>query len=97
LKRTAEQPRASFRLEDALWARIVYDFAVGYHTKAMDRTQLLLSMTPLYLGWVAGFLGEIRTLDGAQLEARAESLCLEFERSKPYLISRWRWPDRFNP
>jgi len=26
-----------------------------------------------------------------------ERLCTAFENGKPYLLSRWRWPDRFNP
>ena len=29
--------------------------------------------------------------------ARIERLCEAFEAEKPYLISRWRWPDRFAP
>jgi len=97
LKRLALAPEESFRLEDALWARIVYEFAVGYHLALMDRTLLLRSMTPLYLGWVAGFVREVRDLEPDAVEARAERLCRAFEVGKPYLISRWRWPDRFNP
>jgi hypothetical protein len=30
-------------------------------------------------------------------EQRLERLCQAFEASRPYLVSRWRWPDRFNP
>jgi hypothetical protein len=97
LKHASQQAAAAFRLDDALWARIVFDFAVGYHGRVMDRAQLLKSMTPLYLGWVAGFVNEVRSLDGTGAEARLERLCTAFERQKPYLISRWRWPDRFSP
>jgi hypothetical protein len=97
LKRLASCPEESFSMDDALWARIVYDFAVGYHLGTMDRTLLLRSMTPLYLGWVASFVREARDLDRAGVEARVERLCRAFELAKPYLISRWRWPDRFNP
>jgi hypothetical protein len=96
LKRAAED-RSAFRIPDSLWARIVYDFAVGHRVRAMERTQLLLSMTPLYLGWVAGFVDEMGAATAAQLEERIEALCAEFERSKRYLIGRWRWPDRFLP
>ena len=31
------------------------------------------------------------------VEARIERLCENFETEKPYLISRWRWPERFRP
>jgi len=83
------------RLEDPLWARIVFDFAVGHYARAVERRQLLLSLTPLYLGWVAGFVEETQSLAPEAVEDRVESLCLAFEREKRYLISRWRWPDAF--
>jgi hypothetical protein len=63
----------------------------------MDRLQLLRSMTPLYLGWVASWVNELRPLDTAAAEERVERLCEAYEAEKPYLISRWRWPDRFSP
>jgi hypothetical protein len=97
LRRIPVEPPESFRLPDALWARVVYDFAVGWRTKAMDRQQLLRSLTPLYMGWLAGFVNEVGPLDRAEKEARVERLCEVFEAEKPYLISRWRWPDRFTP
>ena len=28
-------------------------------------------------------------------DARIDRLCTVFETQKPYLISRWRWPERF--
>jgi hypothetical protein len=97
LKRLSQTPEESFGIDDALWARIVYDFGVAYHLAAMDRSLLLRSMTPLYLGWVAGYVREVRDLDPAAVEARLERLARAFEAMKPYLIQRWRWPDRFNP
>jgi len=97
LKRLTRVPEESFCVDDALWARIVYDFAVGYHLPVMDRALLLRLITPLYLGWAAGFAREVRETDPAGVEARIERLCRAFELAKPYLISRWRWPDRFNP
>jgi hypothetical protein len=65
--------------------------------KVMDRGQLLRSMTPLYRGWVASWVNEVRALDDAGADGRLERLCEAFEAEKPYLISRWRWPDRFTP
>jgi hypothetical protein len=97
LQRIPRDPPSAFRLPDALWARLVYDFAVGWRFKVMDRTQLLRSLTPLYLGWVASFLNEVAPLGGDAAEARVEALCAAFEAEKPYLIARWRWPDRFSP
>jgi hypothetical protein len=97
LQRIPRDPPGAFRLPDAVWARVVYDFAVGWRMKAMERHQLLRSMTPLYLGWVASFVNEVGALEREEAEARIERLALAFEAEKPYLISRWRWPDRFSP
>jgi hypothetical protein len=97
LRRAGEARARAFGLADPLWARIVYDFAVAYSTRSVERRQLLGALTPLYLGWVAGFVSEVSALDGPATDARAEALCQAFEREKPYAIARWRWPDGFNP
>jgi hypothetical protein len=97
LRRTAAAPAGQARVSDPLWARIVYDFAVAHSTRAVEPQQLLRSMTSLYLGWVRGFVDDVRELDGDGTEARAEALCGWFEREKRYAIARWRWPDSFNP
>jgi len=97
LQRIAREPAEAFRVPDLLWARVIYDFSVAWRVKAMERAQLLRSLTPLYLGWVASFVNEVAQLDAAATEARVERLCEAFEAEKPYLIARWRWPDRFAP
>jgi hypothetical protein len=86
-----------FRIPDELWVRIVYDFALAHRLRTINRAHLLPSLTPLYLGWVASYAREIENADAATLDRRLERLSLAYERGKPYLISRWRWPDRFNP
>jgi glucosylglycerate synthase len=95
LRKHAQRPPGEFRMADELWARIVYDFAVAPHFRTINRDHLLRAFTPLYLGWVASFVMEMETADAVQVEARIEDLCLRYEAQKPYLISRWRWPDRF--
>jgi glucosylglycerate synthase len=96
-KRLARRPDEEFRLPDEVWARTVYDFSLGYRLRVIDRSHLLRAMTPIYLGWLASFAGEMQNAGPAALEERLERLCLAFETEKRYLISRWRWPDRFNP
>ena len=86
-----------FQFPDELWVRIVYDFALGRRTRVMATEHLLPAITPLYLGWLASFVLEMKDAPAAQLEDRLETLCLMYEEQKPYLISRWRWPDRFSP
>jgi hypothetical protein len=93
LRRAAARPPEEFRIDDTSWARVVYDFAVGHYARAIERRQLLRSMTPLYLGWVASFANETRDLDAAAAEERVEALCAAFESEKRRLVSRWRWPE----
>jgi hypothetical protein len=86
-----------FEMPDELWARIVYDFALAHRLRTINREHLLRSMTPLYLGWAAGYAKEMEAADEAAVERRLERLSNAYEITKPYLVSRWRWPDRFNP
>lgn len=86
-----------FRMDDSLWARIVYDFALAHRLRTLSRDHLLKSMTPLYLGWVASYALEMQNAGPLETEQRIERLALAYESAKPYLLSRWRWPDRFSP
>ena len=97
LKRLARAPASAFRIADELWARVVYDFSLAHRLRTIARDHLLRALTPLYLGWVASFVLETRHASSRDVDDRIERLCLTFEAQKPYLISRWRWPDRFNP
>ena len=84
-------------MPDELWARIVYDFALAHRLRTINRDHLLHSMTPLYLAWIVSYARELETAGAAIIEQRIERLSLAYEATKPYLVSRWRWPDRFNP
>ncbi len=97
LKRLAQMPGTGFAMPDQLWARIVFDFSLAHHTRVMNRDHLMGALAPLYLAWLASLSTEMAAAGPEQLEDRLEQLCLRFEAEKPYLISRWRWPDRFNP
>ncbi len=97
VRKLSRQPPEHFRMPDDLWARIVYDFALGHHIRTISRDHLLRSFTPLYVGWIASYALELGTAGPAEIEARTERLSRIYETSKPYLVSRWRWPDRFNP
>jgi glucosylglycerate synthase len=94
LKRLSQMSIEEFRMPDGLWARIVYDFLIAYRLRTMNRGHLLGALIPLYLGWVAGHIN--LTSAGTSAEAHIEAVAAAFEEDKPYLVSRWRWPDRFN-
>jgi hypothetical protein len=97
LRRLSRLPEDQFRLPDQVWVRIVYDFALGHHLRTISRDHLLRSITPLYLGWIASFALETQTAGLDEVDARIERLSKAYEDNKSYLVSRWRWPDRFNP
>jgi glucosylglycerate synthase len=97
LKRLARVSVDRFHLPDELWVRIIYDFALAYRLRTLSRTHLLGALTPLYLGWVASYALEVGAASPADAEQRLEKLARAYEDGKPYLLSRWRWPDRFNP
>lgn len=95
LKRLSATPPATFRMSDALWTRIVYDFILAYRLRTINRGHLLGALTPLYLAWVASHI--ILAQGGTSPEVHIEDQAAAFENDKPYIVSRWRWPDRFNP
>ncbi len=95
LKKMSVLSAESFRMPDALWARTVYDFILAYRLRTLNRGHLLGALTPLYLAWVASHL--TLTEAGTPAERHVEETAAAFETEKPYLVSRWRWPDRFNP
>jgi hypothetical protein len=95
LKRLAATDAAAFRISDRLWARIVYDFLLAYRLRTINRGHLLGALIPLYLAWVASHFNI--TASGRDPEGHIEAVAVAFEAEKNYMLSRWRWPDRFNP
>ncbi len=95
IKRLSLIGGAAFRMPEHLWARIIYDFLIAYRLRTLNRGHLLGSLIPLYLAWVASHINVIAS--GSDPERHIEALATAFEADKPYLVARWRWPDRFNP
>ena len=91
LKRLSSAPVESFKVLDSTWVRIVYDFVLAHRLRTIARNHLMGAFAPLYLAWVASHLVQGRG------DAELDVLARAFEADKPYLVSRWRWPDRFNP
>jgi hypothetical protein len=96
LRKLSRLALEQFRMADELWVKIVYDFALAHRLRTLSRDHLLRSLTPLYLGWVASYAHDLNST-GISPERRLERLALAYESGKSYLVSRWRWPDRFNP
>jgi hypothetical protein len=96
LKKLSLESPAQFSLEPALWARVVYDFVLAFHLRTLNRGHLLGALIPLYLAWVASHLRAAAN-DAALAARHVDETAAAFETEKSYLVSRWRWPDRFNP
>lgn len=94
LKRLSIADPTAFRMPESLWARIVFDFLIAYRLRTINRGHLLGALIPLYLAWVAGHVNI--TAAGTSSERHIEAVAAAFEADKPYMVSRWRWPDRFN-
>jgi len=89
LQRIAALDEDDFRFDAVLWVRTVYEFAASYHKSVMSRDHILQALVPLYRGRMFTFLVENRTASAAEVGNNIESLCLEFERLKPYLLELW--------
>ena len=96
LKKLSLANADEFSFPIPLWARVAYDFTLAFHARSLNRGHLLGAFTPLYLAWVASTLRSTGE-DPQRAAAYVEETAAAFEREKPYLVARWRWPDRFNP
>ncbi|HUB00199.1 MAG TPA: hypothetical protein VMA34_17840 [Terracidiphilus sp.] len=95
LKRLSLADGAAFRMPETLWARIVYDFLLAHRLRTINRGHLLGALIPLYLAWVASHINAVAS--GMDPEQHVDAVAAAFANEKPYLVARWRWPDRFNP
>ena len=87
-------PPDRLRFDDELWARIVYDFALGYRVpRAAARSPARLADAA-----VSRLARLVHPSDDAMRRrsgrCTSRAVCHAFEASKRHLISRWRWPER---
>jgi hypothetical protein len=80
----------SFRFGAELWVTMLYEFAASYHHSVINRDHLVQALVPLYRGKIYSFLAEYADASATEMEAASETLCLEFERQKPYLTEKWK-------
>jgi glucosylglycerate synthase len=89
LQRIATLGLSDFNYPVDLWARTVFEFAASFHKAVITRDHIIQALVPLYRGRMLSFLLENRTASGEEIEKSVESLCVEFERLKPYLLEVW--------
>jgi hypothetical protein len=74
----------------SLWARMLFDMAVGFRDRVVERNLILDSLFPLYCGKVFSFLQKTDRMSVRQVEELIEKECLVFEELRPYLNKRWK-------
>lgn len=89
LNRIAATDCNQLRYPDDLWVSTVYEFLAAHHHGVMRGEHIAQALIPLYLGRAGSFLIQYASADPADVDLALESLCLQFERSKPDLVERW--------
>jgi glucosylglycerate synthase len=90
LNRIAALDEEKFRYPAGLWVRTVYEFAAAYRKSVINRDHIIQALAPLFRGRVVTFIVENRSGSANDVANNIEGLCLEFERSKPYLLDIWK-------
>jgi hypothetical protein len=90
LQRIARMGEEDFQYPAELWIKTVYEFAASYQKSVISRDHIIQAFAPLFRGRVFTFLMENRSASADEVENNIESLCLEFERLKPYLVAMWK-------
>jgi glycosyltransferase involved in cell wall biosynthesis len=89
LEEVMDIPAMGFEFPSGLWAKLIYDFAIAYRQSSIDRGELIRSMIPLHYGKTLSFVIETEAMNNQQVEEFIEDQCLQFEKTKPYLLERW--------
>ncbi len=89
LEEVAGLPRDCFEFPTELWAKTLYDFACAYKAESVPRDALLGGLMPLFHGKTLSFAIETEAMNTHQAEEFVEEQCLQFERTKTYLLERW--------
>jgi hypothetical protein len=90
LQQVAGQSESQFCYSTELWAKTVYEFAASYKKSVINRDHILQALAPLFRGRALTFVTENRSSSAEEIEHNIETLCLEFERQKPYLLQLWK-------
>jgi glycosyltransferase involved in cell wall biosynthesis len=89
LEEVADLPAENFEFPTGLWAKILYDFAVAYKRQQFSSEDLISQLMPLYHAKIYSFVLETQAMNNQQVEEYIEDQCLQFEKTKPYLLERW--------
>jgi hypothetical protein len=89
VKEIASSDYEDYTLPADLWAKVVFDFAIAYNKRGLEKEEVISAMTPLYYGRTAGLVLETLEMTNAQAEEVIQAQARKFEELKPYLLERW--------
>jgi len=87
------QDTKTFSFPDALWVRVVWDFAVAYKRRVLPLEALLRSLFPLYLGRTGSFVLRTAGAGAEEVETIIQDLAEAFLKDTSYLLQRWSGKD----
>lgn len=89
VREVASLPMDHFEMPVSVWAKTLFDFALSYHKKTVDRNKMIEVLIPLFYGMTLSYVNKTEGMSVLQAEEFIEDMCLIFEQTKPYLIDRW--------
>jgi len=89
VKNLRNKSRENFILENEVWARILFDFAVAFRSNYIDRNKLLEALIPLYYSSTLSFVNKTSDMGTQEVEIDLENFSRVLEEEKYYLINRW--------
>ncbi len=85
----ADSGEYTFEFPTNLWAKALYDYCKAYRDEVVPHDRLRASLRTLFFGKTLSFLRETEAMNNQQVEELIEDQCLQFEKTKPYLLERW--------
>jgi len=82
-------PGVSARLDDELWVRSVYAFAIATRLGRTSIEHLADMFAPIYMWRASAFMSHTASDTPAIMQEKLNSLCETFLRLKPALVARW--------
>jgi len=71
-------PREQFEIPPNLWAKTVYDFAIGFHKKVVPQDETIKAFIPLYFGNTGSYVRVTKGMELRVVEDYLEKQCLVF-------------------
>lgn len=94
LETLSKSNQKRFSFPSSVWIKIIYDYLAFYKklrkNKKDKKINLILeSLIPIYFGFVGSFVKKTKRDSLKVAENKIQKIAKEFEKQKPYLISRW--------